>query len=305
MYTYESLCQDAECIPAQYPGAAEVRNLGITADERKIYDFVVGDPCAPGSIFINGGIHGREYMTSELVMKQMKNFLQRLFRNEVYQGISYENLLHNISIHVVPMVNPDGVTISQSGMEGVRTGRVKRNLEQIARLDGQKAEKNYFVRWKANGNGVDLNRNFDALWKTYEGPLHPSSEGYKGTYPCSESEAEALVRLTEREHFVRTISYHAQGNVIYWYFAQRGRLYVETQMFGERISHLTGYPLDGGYEALDPAGYKDWAICQRKIPSLTIEIGQKTTPVPQQQFAEIWRKNKFVWEETILNMEDK
>lgn len=60
--------------------------------------------------------------------------------------------------------------------------------------------------------------------------------------------------------------------------------------------------MDADYEALDPAGYKDWAISKEGIPSLTIEVGRDTSPVPWEQFGEIWEKNKFVFEETLLDL---
>ena len=123
----------------------------------------------------------------------------------------------------------------------------------------------YLTKWKANGNGVDLNRNFDALWDVYQDPAgHPSADHYKGTEPGCEAESAALISLTREQQFSRTISYHTQGGVIYWYFAQEGELYEKSLDFGERISHLTGYDLDGNYEDLDPAGYKDWAISAEK-----------------------------------------
>ena len=131
---------------------------------------------------------------------------------------------------------------------------------------------------------------------------HPSADHYKGTEPGCEAESAALISLTREQQFSRTISYHTQGGVIYWYFAQEGELYEKSLDFGERISHLTGYDLDGNYEDLDPAGYKDWAISAEKIPSLTIEVGRETSPVPSEQMEEIWNRNEYVWEETLLDV---
>lgn len=300
-YTYEDLEQDAETLLALYPEYVTGDSLGQTADGRELCHFVIGDPQAEEKIFINGGIHGREYMTSQLVMKQMAVFLKHLSDGDSYGEESYQKLLEDRAIHVVPMVNPDGISISQLGFDGVQTEAVRMNVEKIAQLDGQSAAGNYLTRWKANGNGIDLNRNFDALWEQYRDPAgHPSSDHYKGSAPGSENESAALIHLTEQEEFTLTVSYHTQGSVIYWYFAQEGQLYQDTLSFAERISHLTGYHMDANYEALDPAGYKDWAISKKGIPSLTIEVGTETSPVPAGQFEEVWRRNEFVWEETIL-----
>lgn len=203
-------------------------------------------------------------------------------------------------IHVMPMVNPDGVAISQKGLSGLQTEEMRTKVTGIAALDGQEAQGDYLINWKSNGCGIDLNRNFDALWDSYADPVgHPSSSHYKGPYPGSEKETDAMITLTEEQNFARTVSYHAQGNVIYWYFGQEGQLYEDTKAFGERISALTGYVMDADYQSLDPAGYKDWAISQKGIPSLTIEVGRDTVPVPEEQFDEIWNANKNVWEECV------
>lgn len=301
IYTYANMSQDLEKLSSIYSTQIIVDSLGQTMDGREIYHLVVGDPNAEIRIMINASIHGREYMTSQLVMAQTVSFLQNIENKNSYNGQSYDALLEDVVIHVVPMINPDGVSISQFGMDGVLTDAVKNRIYEIADMDGSTADGTYLSRWKANGNGVDVNRNFDALWESYEGVGHPSSDHYKGEAIGCEPESAALIDLTEQTGFQRTLSYHTQGSVIYWYFAQTGQLYDETLDFANAISAVTGYPTDANYEYLDPAGYKDWAICKKNIPSLTVEVGRDTSPVPSQQFSEILTQNKNVWEETILN----
>lgn len=311
LYLYEDMEWDIQILRKYYGQWLTADSLGETIDGRQLYHLLIGDPAAEEKIFINGGIHGREYMTSQLVMKQLTAFLEHMEAGDCYpdegetpgEVKSYEELLEGKVIHVIPMVNPDGVTISQKGLDGLQKQESREKIMAIAQMDGETAEGNYLKRWKANAAGVDLNRNFDARWEQYADPAgHPSSDHYKGKFPGSEAESEALIELTKREGFARTISYHTQGSVIYWYFGQEGNLYQETLEFGERISKITGYPLDADYQALDPAGYKDWAIASEEIPSLTIEIGRETSPVPREQFEKIWEENRYVWEETLLDV---
>ena len=304
MYTYENMVHDLETLPLLYGEVVSLDSLGQTMDGREIYHLVIGNKDAEVKILINGSIHAREYMTSQLVMKQTAVFLKNLAAGNTYADQTYEELLQNVAIHVVPMINPEGVSISQFGMDGILTEAVKERVREIAALDGSAAEGNYLTRWKANGNGVDINRNFDALWASYAGPSHPSCDHYKGESVGCEPESAALIQLTETEMFDRTISYHTQGSVIYWYFAQEGELYDETLDFANCISNITGYPTDANYEYLDPAGYKDWGICKLGIAGLTVEVGRETSPVPASQFADIWAKNQYVWEQTILNAKE-
>ncbi len=299
-YTYIDLENDTERLLQAYPGLITMDTLGTTADGRSIYHFIIGNPQAEKKVFINAGIHGREYMTCQLVMKQMVSYLQNIKEENMYDGISYSSMWQKCAVHVVPMINPDGVTISQYGLSGILTSEVRGNVEEIAIREGGIENSYYYTRWKANGNGVDINRNFDALWEQYDdGVGQPSADHYKGTAPGCEVEAASLIRLTEQEQFQATISYHTQGSVIYWYFAQEGTLYEDTKSLAEVISNVTGYPTDANYEYLDPAGYKDWGISKKGIPGLTIEVGTETSPVPPVQFDAVWSQNQYVWETLI------
>ena len=129
-----------------------------------------------------------------------------------------------------------------------------------------------YEQWKANGMGVDLNRNFDAGWIEYVGVSNPSAECYKGKFPGSEPESAALITLTENNGIKRAISYHTCGALIYWYYKQTGKVLEKSQVFAKQISQETGYPLDSDYTNVDAAGYKDWAVYKKGIPSLTIEV---------------------------------
>ena len=293
VYTYEDLVSDTDLLKSRYSSVFSADSLGETADGRQILHLLV-----------NGGIHAREYITCQLVMKQTVSFLKHIKNGDSYGDISYKDLLQDTAIHVICMVNPDGVSISQQGLDGVQTDTVRKNLEQISQMDGASLSDNdYLEQWKSNANGVDLNRNFDALWDSYADPAgHPSADHYKGTAPGCEAESNALIQLTLQEHFSRTISYHTQGDVIYWYFGQEGSLYDQTLSFANTIAAATGYPLDADYQALDPAGYKDWAILSQGIPSLTIEVGTGDTPVSPDQFETIWEENQFVWEEMLKTL---
>ena len=303
MYTYDNMEADIQMLLAGYPRWLTCEEIAKTVDRRSVYCLIIGNPQAGQSILMGGGIHGREYMTSQLVMKQTVAFLRHLEAGDSYHNVSYEKLLENTAIYSIPMINPDGVSISQKGMDGILTESVKEQIRNIAQLDGQQPEGSYLERWKANAAGVDLNRNFDAQWQEYQDPVgHPSSDHYKGTSPGSEPESAALIGLTEEKRFLRTVSYHTQGSVIYWYFGQEGQIYQDTFEFGQRIAGLTGYDMDADISSLDPAGYKDWAISVLGIPSLTIEIGRDSSPVPPKQFEEIWKRNEYVWEETLLGV---
>lgn len=282
-YTYKKMCKDIEILSKLYEEKLTVSILTETADSRNVYDISVGNPSSDNQYIVTGSIHAREYITTKLVILLMLDLLDSMENDS------------DFLIHFVPMINPDGVSISQLGKKGIQNDSILSQVEQIAQNDGSSIENREYLRqWKANANGVDLNRNFDAKWDEFEGNPYPSSGLYKGNFPGCESEAAALISLTENYPVKKTISYHTKGNVIYWYFAQTGELLEETESFATKISNSTGYETDADFESLDPAGYKDWAICQMGIPSITIEVGTGENPVSEYQIDEIYERNKEV-----------
>ena len=307
-YTYENMEKDLGIFARVFQGRLHVGSLGKTADGREIYHMIIGRQDAQEKILIFGGMHGREYMTCQLLMEQTAEFLTLLCKKQQkYKGAAYESLIEGKAVHVLPMTNPDGVSISQFGVKGICRKDLQALIWQIAGEEGGRQPCGiYFNRWKANARGVDLNRNFDALWEEYDnGKAGPSSEKYKGICPESEEESRALAELTRKERFRRTVSYHSSGQVIYWDFGLEGELKEETKAFAQRIARVTGYEQDENWDKQDLAGYKDWALMKMKIPSLTIEVGRTESPLPRTCFREILRENRGVWEETLLSLESR
>lgn len=289
IYTYDRMTEDLQALLQQYPDLVTLDSLIDTPDGRKLWHMTIGREGADRHIFVNAAIHGREYVTSWLVMEQAKAFLQECRQ-------SPELLPEDLAVHLVPMINPDGVSISQLGMDGCLRPQTKALVEEILERECEGSQEEFLKRWKSNAQGIDLNRNFDAMWEEYEdGVGAPSADHYKGEAPGCAPEAAALIKLTETWNFERTLSYHAQGSVIYWNFGQTGELKDKTVALAQEISEATGYGLDGDFSLLDPAGYKDWAITKKGIPSLTVEVGRETAPVPQSQYETIWQENKDVW----------
>lgn len=295
LYTYGEFQRDMAALQKNAGAAFRVDEIGQTVDGNKLYDFRVGNPAAERHLLVFGGIHAREYITAQLVMRQLVQLLSDQSTNGSYENIAVRELLSNTEIHFIPMANPDGISISQLGLEGLHTEAVRETVRQIAAKDGKALTESYLRQWKSNANGVDLNRNFDALWESYNDHLgHASADHYKGIAPECELESKALADLTRQFQFDATLSYHTQGEVIYWNFGQEGELKNMSLLLANRVSELTGYRLDGNFQALDTAGYKDWAISKLGIPSLTIEAGHGGNPVDPAQMDAIWRENRDV-----------
>ena len=300
-YTNEDFLNDISVLKSNYDKYINLSVIGHTVDGRGIYDVTVGKPNTDNQILILGEMHAREYITSQTVMRLLCKTIDGIRGYDgQYHGIPVKKLLDNVCIHFIPISNPDGMAISQFGIDGINNAGIRKNITNMNNPEG-------YEKWKANANGVDLNRNFDAGWTEFVGADKPSSERYKGAYPGCEAESAALIELTKKYHIKRSISYHTCGALIYWYYKQEGIVLEESRKFAQRIADETGYPLDTDYTAVDAAGFKDWAVYKMGIPSITIETGVEaggsvTNPVPIDRFGNIWQCNKDVVYATVYNL---
>jgi len=209
----------------------------------------VGEYCHPQSI-ITGGIHARENVTSLLVVRQA---FRAAFKRCGFEG----------GIYFVPMVNPDGALLLEKGSCAMG-GRA----EFLCKINGGED----FSLWKANAAGVDLNNNFDALFGQGVGQVKdPAPQGYAGPHAFSEPETKALRSFTVSVAPRITVSYHAMGRELYWYFFQEGEERERDLRIAKRLEAATGY-VRVDSDCGSSGGYKDWCIQNLRIPSFTIEI---------------------------------
>lgn len=294
------MCGDLEELKERYAGNIQVNTIAVTADKREVYEIIIGNPDADKHIIIQAGIHAREYMTSLLVMKQLEFYLA--YKEEgTYHKEPVKNLFDQAAVHIVPMMNPDGISISQFGLAGIKNEQIQKEIKQWYNRDktsGVTSDsfENYLLRWKANANGVDLNRNFDYGFEEYKGAANPGAQRYKGLAAASEAESAALARITKEIVPVLAISYHATGSVIYWDYGQTGALRTECKALVDVIHSVNKNEIKyAASDKQDAAGYGDWAVMEMGIPSATIEIGVGAAPLAADEFKSIWERNALMW----------
>lgn len=295
-YTYDQMSQDIQKLSARYGSHMKVNVIGTSLDGRNLYEIVVGNQNAPKHILIHAGIHAREYMTPLLVMKQLEYGLA-FYDSGSYNGTPLSQLFNQVAIHYVPMVNPDGISISQFGESGIRSETLRQQIRQCYENDKELGRtsstyERYLLYWKADARGTDLNQNFPADWDQVSSSPKPSYGTYKGTSSLSEPESQALANLALSRNWALTISYHSMGNLIYWDYA--GNKVKETsKALADLMASKTGYRLGG---SSGHGGFKDWVqIKDSPIPSVTIEVGSVTCPMPVSEFPAVWQHNKEVW----------
>ena len=295
-YSYDQMCSDINSLKARYGSHLQVNTIGSTVDGRTLYEMVIGNQNASKHVLIHAGIHAREYMTPLLVMKQAEHLLS-FYDSGNYQGRSLSDLLGNVAVHIVPMVNPDGITISQFGVSALRSSDLRQIVNQCYaqdKADGRTSQAfdRYLTLWKANGRGVDLNQNFPALWDSITtGPSHASYANYKGTSALSEPESQALANLANSRTWAATISYHSMGNLVYWDFTGN-KVAEQSKALANLVTGLNGYRTNG---SSGKGGFKDYVQTKdNPIPSLTIEVGSVSCPMPVSEFGNVWNSNQAV-----------
>jgi len=299
IYSYDDMREDLYFLQQRYPEQMHVYKLGTTADDRDIIDVVIGSDAARNEVIIQYSMHAREYINTPLAMRQIET-LMKGWNSESYEGQLYSALFANVKFHILPMANPDGVTISQYGFEGIRNEELRANLNSIWQYDiaqnGASADyASYYTRWKANARGVDLNRNFNQNWETTGGTPSNSSGGYRGDSANSELETQAIIRLQESINCVGEIAYHSQGQVVYWDYGTSGDLYTKDDALATRVCDLTGYVKTSTIASeQNSSGCSDYFILVVGVPAITIETGLTTCPVPYEQWPTVWEQNKDV-----------
>lgn len=242
MFTYLRLLDETAALPKENTGV-----IGATAFGRVIPFVRVGE--GEPKIIVTGGIHARENVTVGLVLAQAKHALRTLKRGTAY---------------FLPMLNPDGAALIELGASAFG----KRG-EALLAINGGSAD---FSLWKANAAGVDLNVNFPAGWgEGRRNVRRPAPSDNIGPFPASEPETRALMRFTLRVKPASTISYHAKGRELYWYFRQDAASARRDEKMAARINEKLGYRL-GAAETDSAGGYKDWCIARLNIPAFTAEI---------------------------------
>ncbi len=208
VYSFSEMTDDAAKLQQQYPSLVRVQSAGVTADFRQIYDIIIGNPDAQIKTVVTAGINGTESGDSRAVMAEAENFL-RNYMSGKYAEKSYRELLENNCIHIIPMLNPDGISVAQYGLRGLSDLSLRARVNTIYMLDRKEGRTkdsldDYLKSWKANGLGTDVAMNLAGAEAA--DVKRPSFSGYPGAGGM-EKEAAAYTSLVKSLENVRTVSY--------------------------------------------------------------------------------------------------
>ena len=263
-YSYNDMKRDLKKLENAYGSIFKVDIAGKSLDKRNLYYVTLGNAKAKKTVYVETSVHAREYMNTKFIMNVIEDYC-RGYDSKKYQGKKYSKIFNNVKMVIMPMVNPDGVTISQYGPKKIRNATLRKNLYKIAKGFS-------FKEWKANARGVDINRNY--------------AEGFnrKGAKaPVSEPETKAQISVVEKVKPNVVICYHQAGEVMY---------HLNHTKLSNMLYSMTHYThvLSGKVKYGTFSDYLD----DRNILNCTLETGLVPAPVKNRQYKKIYKTNKNV-----------
>lgn len=286
VYTYPLMIQQIDQLAAAYPDLIEVKTIGKTLFGRDIKAVRLGK--GEASVLIDGSQHAREWMGTNLILYLIDRYAYAYENNVKIEEYAVRDILDRCSIWFVPMVNPDGVALQQEGLNAFPE-------YWHASLMIMNGNSDSFKRWKANAQGIDVNRQYPAVWDGIRNsPAYPSYKNYKGSAPAETAEAASMIRFAYEVDPEIALSYHSSGEVLYWHFNTLSEHLARDKNMADTISMMTGYSLIKPEKNPSGGGFTDWFIMQFGRPGFTAELGayHAETELPLWTFADIWEDNK-------------
>lgn len=273
-YFLDEIYKDIDELCDVYSGILSKRVIGRSVEGRDIVSLrlkgkrnnLLDNP----TVLIVGGIHAREDFSVMLCMKMIDYYCNYCMEEKSFEGFDVKSNLDKVTMYFVPVVNPDGLNIVHNGLEASSNYNILKEMK----IWGEN-----HTYWKANANGVDLNKNFDdGNWDIrtcVPGTDVPCSDRFKGYEPNSEPETQALVNFCNENNFTLMATYHCSGNCTFW--ADSGTHNSFNGLDEKIMDELNNkYIYRKTKISQDPkiygCGFENWFRARMKRPAFCIEL---------------------------------
>jgi len=198
---YDDIQAKTKAIAAGFSGAQFIPSIGQTAQGRNIFGISLGGGDSPvATIYIQGGIHAREWISPATVM-----FILNSLATSTDPDV--KTLLQKVQFVIVPLLNADGY--------------------EYCFTNDRMWRKNRKVNSGSSCIGVDLNRNWDDHWGGPGSSPNPCAETYRGTAAFSELESAAVRQFwVGKPAPAAFIDFHSYGQLMLrpfgWQLPSRG-----------------------------------------------------------------------------------
>lgn len=268
-------------------------------------------------------VHPRELATSEMAMRWMDYLLSGYGTDPEVTA-----LLDSSEIWVIPVANPDGKALVDSGAGQPMSQRKNADTSRVINTEIAGATCDLSptaASW--NLAGVDLNRNASFRWGLAGSSANPCSAFYRGQAPASEPEEQALESLmralfrdqrnesglTSAAPLTTTgvmISLHSYGNLLLIPFLSAKCQYQQPcpaierapndaglRTLGFRMAYYNQFAVGQAPEIMYQASgtQDDWAYATLGVASYTFEVGADPDGQPCSGFTPIYSCNDSVF----------
>ncbi|MCK4979396.1 MAG: zinc carboxypeptidase, partial [Candidatus Delongbacteria bacterium] len=229
------------------------------------------------SFYFLGAHHAREPISTEVCMEILSNML-----SSYGSDADTQKRINNSQIWFVPIVNPDGqkAVLTELNVWWRKNIRDNDNSGSFEYLTGE---------LPISKDGVDPNRNYDFWWGPNGTSEEPSSSVYKGPYPSSEPEIQAVKNLINSHHFIAGITYHSYGEIVLHPFGYEynaippdvNSMSVLAENLASSIPSVYGgyyTPFQSVYLYPTMGTTNDYAYGEHGIFSFTIELANEFIP---------------------------
>lgn len=264
-YNYDIFRSNLNTLKQTYP-FLEIQIIGYSSMlGRPIPCIIIGN--GNKHVLYTASFHANEWITTPVLMKLIEDFSKSYSTNSDLFGYMASSIFNEITIHLVPMVNPDGVDLV--------TGNLSYNsvpYQEALKISSKYPSIPFPNGWKANLRGVDLNLQFPANWykakeiKFSQGFTHPAPRDFVGYGPLTEPEALAIYNYALSYPFKLMLTYHTQGQEIYWKYLDY--LPSRSYFIANEFSKVSGYVLSEVPYESSFAGFKDWFIQNYNRPRI-------------------------------------
>ncbi|KAL6261804.1 hypothetical protein P5V15_006891 [Pogonomyrmex californicus] len=187
-HTLEEIYKNLDDLVKQYPDKVQIVIGGRTYEGRQIKGVKVSFKANNPGIFVEGGIHAREWISPATVMYILH---QLLTSNDA----EVRALAESNDWYIFPSFNPDGYVYTHT------TNRMWR-----------KTRKPYSLFC----SGSDPNRNWDYRWNTGGASSNPCSETYAGSAPFSDIETKSMSEYLKSisDKYYAYLSFHSYSQLL-------------------------------------------------------------------------------------------
>ncbi len=261
-FDYNTNIRFIEELIKEYPFlSAEI--VGRSTLGRGIFSLSVGS--RKNAVVYVGGIRGGESLTSEILLLFLERICYAVKHSSLLCGVDIKRALTQLGITVIPVLNPDGVEIAQTGFESAKNMR-----KYLRNLTTQGHES-----WSANAMGVDISHNFSASWENLHqrekelGFNGPGIKNYGGEHPESEAETKILTRLCRLRNFRQCLTLQLGNNRI---FRSSEHAPKQIEMMAKILADACSFELCDESDFENHCGLSDWFAYEFSAPAFTFAI---------------------------------